>query len=70
MIRQFQPLPGNPPRYERWKNGERLEDVLESDRLKGGCYRSQSGNGFWSTYFCNQPTVDGLVCAEHVQNNI
>ena len=70
MIRQYAPLPGNAPRYERWKKGERLEDVLESDRLDGGCYRSQSGNGFWSTYFCNQPTVDGLVCAEHVQNKI
>jgi hypothetical protein len=71
MIRQYAPLPGNAPRYERWKNKERLIDVLASDMLDNACHRSRSSAaGFWSTFYCNQPTVDGIHCAEHAQNNI
>ena len=52
-------------RYERWKNGESIADIVASYRVAGGCTSSWSGNGFLTTTYCNEPRVSAWHCQEH-----
>ena len=52
-------------RYERWKNGESIADIVASGRVPGGCSASWSGNGFITTTFCNEPRISAYHCPKH-----
>jgi len=52
-------------RYERWKNGESLKDIVASGMKPGGCQFSWSGNGFITTTFCNKSRDTATMCRKH-----
>ena len=52
-------------RYERWKNGESIKDIVASGMKPGGCRFSWSGNGEITTTFCNEPRDTASMCQKH-----
>ena len=54
-------------RYERWKNGESIKDIVASYKVAGGCLSSWSGNGFITTTYCNEPRTSAYHCQKHYE---
>ena len=52
-------------RYERWKNGESIKDIVASYKVAGGCLSSWSGNGFITTTYCNEPRISAYYFPKH-----